>query len=216
MYTSYRYGYIASKNSLSNFTKKYKQTLQKEIFGRAFDTAKKCEEINVESNKQTCRKQVSTQIARSLREEELAPGGYDLPNDLFFIKQEGKKFLRLGWEGKLEDITLITNTYLFKYMNINNLFPPSEFCNYFGSFQTQSGSACEYFVKLDLPNIQKGYIARQYPKTEEDHYLLLLFFIPFEAIQSQNPIAIIILLVPILLSVCFVFYYSKRRNKNLS
>lgn len=214
MYTSYRYGYIASKNALSNFTQKYKQTLQQEVFGRAFDTAKKCEEINVDLIKQTCRKNVSTQIAKSLHEEELEPGGYDWPNDLFFVKQEEDIFLKLGWEGKLEVISITLPIDRFKNTIWNNLFPSNSNCNYFNSYQTQFGSACEYFIRIDLQNDQKGYVVRQYPKTEDNYFLLLLFIIPLEAIQTHNPIPIIILISPILLSVCFVYLYLKRVSKN--
>jgi len=212
MYTSNRYGYLANKRSLSGFAKKNKQILQNQIFEKAFVMAQKCEEIKIDSILQACRHAVSKQIAQSIHEEELAtPEAYNWPNDLFFVKRDGKTFHRIGWDGKWEDITKTTNTDRLDSNILLSLFPPSSNCNYFSSFQTQSGSACEYFEKIELGKNQYGFIVRQHPITEEDYYLFLfLFFIPLSAINLHDAPSLFFLLSPALIALGIVYIFHKK------
>lgn len=179
-----------TRQRLHNFVVKYQPILKDKIFSQIFDQANSCKTL---TNKGTgceigrdgqqicalatgndplnpCLEAIGREIGNTLNEEELATQeGYDWPDDLFFVKQDGKQFLRLGWDGHLRDISPEVN-----------LKTPS--CIHFGS----QINGCEVYEFITLQNNQSGYIVRTVAFTEEDTLLFSPIF-PLFALIYSNP-----------------------------
>lgn len=175
-------GIFSVKRTMHRFATTYARDLQEGVFEKVYAQAKKCQSLRAPAAKQICETQSGLQISRLLKEEELADeNGYNWPNDLFFVKKTGETYERIGWDGKLTDISgNIHHTPIPNAQTSLNLLLWQN-CSSFGSLISPD-AACEVYETVPLANNAVGYMVRLYPSVEEN-MLVLYFFHPLLALM---------------------------------
>lgn len=148
------------------YIQKHSTEIKDDLFNTLFTRAQLCREISKQPVKKQCEDAIRHQLAVLIIEEDFKTSW---PTDLFFVKQVGNTFLRLGWDGKLEDITKLTNKE-----SLNSSLPyafrvATDTCRPFekvGKYPT----SCLIYVTVDLNNNEKGYVVRRAPGAEEDNF----------------------------------------------
>lgn len=170
--------YGTKAKHLKTYTEIYGTSLTDNIFDKAFADAATCASLQIPQAREVCHKSVSTHIAEHIIEEEMVAYN-DLewgtwPHDLVFVKEIDGKFLRLGWDGVLTDITSEARVTpgttwmhgLMQYLTRN--------CSYFGIY---GGWACELVQDVQLPE-GKGYIVLSLALSEEEAMLTTWYGLP--------------------------------------
>lgn len=175
----YGINYYGNKaKHLKIYTQVYHSSLEDSIFGKAFADAATCNDLQIPQAKEVCHNSVSTFMAQNITEEEMVSNNGlewgNWPHDLVFVKEIDGKFLRLGWDGILTDITsqaLVTpgTTWmhgLMQYMTRS--------CSYFSIY---NGWACELVQDVELHD-GKGYVVLSLALSEEEAMLSTWFGLP--------------------------------------
>lgn len=166
------------------------ENLNKNLFNTLFTSAQRCQAIVNTEQKTTCEKELSLQLAKLIKEEQLKHHDYDWPNDLSFVKQVDNTFYNLGWSGELKNITSTTNRSLLHFPIPYDLKFLSRNCKFFNIYQQQFDGSCEVYEKISLGKNQTGYIVRLVPLTESTGFVIvltfpMLFFIGFKEILTS-------------------------------
>lgn len=216
-------GGIGIKKSLSAYVRTHGSQLQTSVFHEAFDKAVRCQEEHQEITKEQCITEVKTDLGNSIQEEELAGAeGFMWPNDLFFVKEVDGTYLKLGWDGVVQNITPeVTLSVQNSPEQIAWSLITRENCNYFHSGATEANSACEIYATTPLANGGTGYMVRLDPQEEEDDFsfvlLLPIISLPLLCMSSFRVDWILYAIVPLLqilvpgLIVLFVVWANKKK-----
>lgn len=212
------------------YLQKHAGELKKDLFYTLFTKAQLCREIGRQPLKKQCEANIKHQLAVLIIEEDfLDADGWGWPTDLFFVKQVGNTFLRLGWDGKLEDITQLTSEsainsslpYAFKL--ITGACRPFEIVGKYPD-------SCLVYVPIELNNNGIGYVVRRAPTSEEDNFfwwqvenLLFLTLVPIAILMLKiNPTTIfmmtivgITIILPIAIAFIVMMAYSLLKRESL-
>lgn len=178
----YQFGGLGVKHRLSKFVEKHHDVIENKIFGETFEKAVYCLQITDVELKDSCEQAAGRTIGDNLPEEELAgDGSIGWPNDLFFIKQDGKAYYVVGWDGSLKNITPTVNVKAITQSQPLSSIIFHQNCKYFGIWP--ANYSCEIYELIKLSNENKGYIVRNMP-LDEDSDLLLIMISPIIMIPS--------------------------------
>ena len=167
--------YKIAKN-LDLYIDNHRSEITDKMFMDIFSNALICRKLNSQEEIEKCEQNTQIALANLLQEEELVVSG-SWPNDLFFVKQTGKNTYKLGWDGKLVDITeQIKNsprpTTLHRLWSLLS----KSHCNYFHAIDNTTWQTCEIVVPVQLASGDTGYLVRIDSVVEED---LLLFYLAY-------------------------------------
>lgn len=212
------------------YIQKHTSEIKNHLFDTLFTKAQLCRDINKQPLKKLCEDNIRHQLAVLIIEEDfLNSDGQGWPTDLFFVKQVGNTFLRLGWDGKLEDITQLTSEsainsslpYAFKL--ITGACRPFEIVGKYPD-------SCLVYVPIELNNNEIGYVVRRAPTSEEDNFfwwqvenLLFLTLVPIAILMLKiNSTTIfmmtivgITIILPIAIAFIVMMAYSLLKRESL-
>lgn len=157
-------------------TKKYvsihEDQINQYVFQDLFAESEECNKLTDEELIKSCNKKIGQQLSETIIEEDFHGDSY--LHDLAFVKETNGTFKKLGWEGKVIDITSAVNQ---SRLDSKLPYPLQLFfrqCVYF-DFAISEKYACEWYYKTQLNTNETGYILRLVPLTEE----LDIFIAPF-------------------------------------
>src|SRR3989344_6005072 len=164
------------RNGTKNYVVKQEKELKDEVFDKLFKESENCNLIDDIKLKNNCFQETSHTLALIIKEEEFSYW----PNDLFFVKKTENKFFKLGWNGELKAVTILSNNNVLN--NKESTFSDFIFrrCDYFGAANIPAPS-CEVYEKIQLNNKEEGYVVRNIGLTEDDDFIFYLI-IPYMAI----------------------------------
>lgn len=180
-------GIVESKSTMQKFIAKYESDIQLGLFGNIYNQAQTCLTLKAPAAKQLCENQSGLAISKLLKEEELTDkNGNNWPNDLFFVKKVNQHYLRIGWDGKLTDITSEVDDKHTVDRQKKPWFLFGLTCNTFGSLPASTGDACEIYETISLANGDTGYMVRVDAFTEEDLFIFYIFLPLFSFYMLQD------------------------------
>lgn len=177
------YGDLPLQTALRSYVNNHHQELKDKLFNQIFVDAEKCYSLRNEVSRTNCQADITNQLAVLIKEEELLDSyrsGW--PSDLFFVKQINDKFYRLGWEGKVENISSFVNA---DSINYELKFVESILQGKCKTFETtlKNLPSCQIYFSIDLGQDQRGYVIRRIPITDENDFQFI-FIAPFVVIFS--------------------------------
>lgn len=214
--------YLQKSGPLQKYVHKNEKALAEHIFNNAFADAKTCISLKIPHAKKVCQNSVSRYMAMHIQEEEFVSGNNidwgTWPHDLVFVKEEGDTFVKLGWDGKVEDITDASRVAPgTKWMH-----GPMQYlmrnCSYFSIYNNWS---CELVGEMDLSD-GKGYLVLALATAEDRTMPMAWYGLPLVGFLRGDPVAVFksiglgmslysfaVVLVPLAIA---VYFYWHPRN----
>jgi hypothetical protein len=174
-------GFSSIQGDIRKYISSHDKEIKQKVFQNIFSKAEQCNILQSENSRSDCFKIISHELAVALREEEFRAD----PNDLFFVKEVGKSYYRLGWDGRLEDITTKVNEKLLKARTPYFILFMTRNCNFFGS---ENMNACEVYESIDLSTNQRGYMVRL-EAMEEENDIMFISVIPIILLLNLGSLA---------------------------
>ncbi|MDQ3099315.1 MAG: hypothetical protein M3Q44_06210 [bacterium] len=224
------YGIYSTGRTMLMPTEKYasihQQELKDRLFGTIFNEGKRCQ-MYEKLLREQCEKEITFRMALLIKEEEFEDENKNgWPHDIFFVKQEENSFYRLGWEGKVVNISSTVDKILLDNRTPFTFRVITHQCRVFEQTINETLD-CQIFTSLPLENNNRGYIVRRVGVGEEENDFVFLFiFIPlalplalFNGYLYPEGIVIfgIYFLLPALITVGIIkgisYYNDRRKNK---
>lgn len=169
--------YKSKASKLRSYVYNHPSQIKEDVFQSLFAQAQNCNLLQVGDDVDKCQAKIARQLADTLKEEEIASYEDDWSPDLFFVKQTGNNFYRLGWGGKLENISDQVNKTLLDIKLPLLIKLLTHNCNYFQPDSSWSSISCEVYEKVPLSITESGYMVRIHALSEEDDFWFA-FFMP--------------------------------------